>query len=235
MRRMQSAAVRVGREAGLAPSFLDVDYACYRLLRHPKEFDVIVTSNLFGDILSDLGGILLGSRALTYGGNYGVDGSAFYQTNHGAAYDLAGGGRCNPLGQIFSIAGLSRMRRERSTCSWSTWSGLQYRNQGFREEIRDWLRANVPSDPLPPSGPEQAAYMRAWQRRQFHAGWAGISWPREYGGQGRSPSEQLAFIEEISRSGAPAHLHGCGESIVVGHDSAKFVAERECGRQMNGV
>ena len=65
---------------------------------------MIVTSNLFGDILSDLGGILLGSRALTYGGNYGVDGSAFYQTNHGAAYDLAGGGRCNPLGQIFSIA-----------------------------------------------------------------------------------------------------------------------------------
>lgn len=84
---------------------------------------------------------------------------------------------------------------------------MQYRispeDVRFREEIREWLRANVPSDPLPPSGPGQAAYMRAWQRRQFDAGWAGISWPKEYGGRGLSLVQQVIWYEEYARANAP--------------------------------
>ena len=77
-------------------------------MRHPRELDVVVTSNLFGDILVDLGGVLMGARGLTYSGNFTADGSAVYQTNHGAAYDLAGKDRANPIGQIYSLAMLLR-------------------------------------------------------------------------------------------------------------------------------
>ena len=94
----------IAAETGVACNFLDIDYSAYRLLQHPREFDVVVAPNLFGDILSDVGGVLLGSRALTHGGNFGADGSAFYQTNHGAAYDLAGTDRANPVGQLFSLS-----------------------------------------------------------------------------------------------------------------------------------
>lgn len=87
---------------------VDVDYAAYRLIQHPQGFDVVVASNVFGDILADLGGVLLGSRGLTHSGNFSADGAAVYQTNHGAAYDLAGTDRANPVGQILSLAMLLR-------------------------------------------------------------------------------------------------------------------------------
>lgn len=87
---------------------VDVDYAAYRLIQHPQELDVVVASNVFGDILADLGGVLLGSRGLTHSGNFSADGAAVYQTNHGAAYDLAGTDRANPVGQILSLAMLLR-------------------------------------------------------------------------------------------------------------------------------
>jgi 3-isopropylmalate dehydrogenase len=87
---------------------LDVDYAVYRLLRHPDRFDVVVAPNLFGDVLSDAGGALLGSRGLSYGGNFDAGRAAVYQTNHGAAFDLAGSDRANPVGQILSAAMMLR-------------------------------------------------------------------------------------------------------------------------------
>src|SRR4051812_40468818 len=76
-------------------------------------------------------------------------------------------------------------------------------DKAFRQEVRDWLSANVPEEPLPPAGPRQAAFMRAWQRRQFDGGWAGISWPKEYGGRGLSLAQQLIWFEEYARAGAP--------------------------------
>jgi len=104
----RDCGLEIAAEHGVACSFLDIDYAAYRLVQHPREFDVVVAPNLFGDILSDLGGLLLGSRALTHGGNFSADGAAFYQTNHGAAYDLAGLDRANPVGQILSAAMMLR-------------------------------------------------------------------------------------------------------------------------------
>ena len=104
----RDCASEIAATNGIDCSFLDIDYAAYRLIQHPLEFDVIVAPNLFGDILSDLGGLLLGSRALTYGGNFSATGTAFYQTNHGAAYDLAGSDRANPVGQILAAAMMVR-------------------------------------------------------------------------------------------------------------------------------
>jgi len=104
----RECALEIAAENGVTSSFLDIDYSAYRLVQHPNEFDVIVAPNLFGDIVSDLGGLLMGSRALTYGGNFSADGAAFYQTNHGAAYDLADLDRANPVGQILSAAMMLR-------------------------------------------------------------------------------------------------------------------------------
>ena len=94
--------------AGVEWEFLDIDYASYLLIREPGRFDVVAAPNCFGDILSDLGGLLMGSRGLTFGGSFGNHGEAVYQTNHGAAYDLAGTDAANPLGQILSAAMMLR-------------------------------------------------------------------------------------------------------------------------------
>jgi 3-isopropylmalate dehydrogenase len=92
----------------LEVELLDVDYGAYLLLQEPRELDVVVAPNMFGDVLSDLGGVLLGSRGLTYGGNFSTGTAAVYQTNHGAAFDLTGTDRANPAGQILSVAMLLR-------------------------------------------------------------------------------------------------------------------------------
>jgi 3-isopropylmalate dehydrogenase len=79
---------------------LEIDYAGFRLIRHPLEFDVIVASNMFGDIISDLGGILLGARGLCFSGSFGSLGKSVYNTGHGAAYDIAGHNVANPLAHL---------------------------------------------------------------------------------------------------------------------------------------
>ena len=107
-RLWRECAEEIGRAHALAPQVLNVDYAAYRLVQHPSEFDVVVAPNLFGDVLADLGGILLGSRAVTFSGNFASDGPAVYQTNHGAALDLTGTDRANPAGQVLSLAMLLR-------------------------------------------------------------------------------------------------------------------------------
>lgn len=104
----RGCALEVAGAAGVEVSLLDVDYAAYKLVQEPECFDVIVAPNCFGDILSDLGGVLAGSRGLTFGASYSADGAAVYQTNHGAAYHLAGTDTANPVGQIFSISMMLR-------------------------------------------------------------------------------------------------------------------------------
>lgn len=87
---------------------LEVDNAAYQLIANAHEFDVIVSPNMFGDILADCGALLLGSRGMSVSGNFGPAGRAVYQTGHGAARDLAGTDRANPLGQILSLAMMLR-------------------------------------------------------------------------------------------------------------------------------
>lgn len=93
---------------GIAVRYVDIDLAAYQLIQHPRSFDVIVTPNLFGDIMSDVGAVLVGSRGLTFSGNFTPEGHGVYQTNHGAAYDLVGKDVGNPVGQILSLAMLLR-------------------------------------------------------------------------------------------------------------------------------
>jgi 3-isopropylmalate dehydrogenase len=101
-------ATEVADRAGIGCSCVDVDLAAYRLLQEPQAFDVVVAPNLFGDVLSDAGAVLLGSRGLSFGGSFSASGAAVYQTNHGAAMDLAGSDTANPGGQLLSLAMLLR-------------------------------------------------------------------------------------------------------------------------------
>jgi len=77
--------------------------------------------------------------------------------------------------------------------------------QAFRAEVRDWLRANNPREQRPRGGDVagQMAFDRAWQRTQYDGGWAGISWPKEHGGRGLTPVEQLIWSEEYASAGCP--------------------------------
>ena len=104
----REAALDVSKESGVACSILNADYAAYWMIQNPRECDVLVTPNMVGDILADLGAVLLGSRGMSYSGNFGPDGRAVYQTSHGSAHDLAGTDRANPLAQILATAMMLR-------------------------------------------------------------------------------------------------------------------------------
>lgn len=86
------------------PDYMYVDAAAQALVLEPDRFDVIVTENLFGDILSDLGGATVGGIGLCAGANIG-DRHAYFEPIHGSAPALAGQGRANPLAAILA-AGL---------------------------------------------------------------------------------------------------------------------------------
>ena len=76
----------------------------------------------------------------------------------------------------------------------------------FRAELREWLASEVPAHgPPPPHDDWDAirAYDTGWQRKLFEAGYAGMNWPREYGGRGATLGEQLVYFEETARANAP--------------------------------
>lgn len=98
----------VGAETGVSVAFMNADLAAYELVQHPQRFDVIAAPNLLGDILADITGALLGSRGVTFSGNFNAAGHAVYQTNHGCAHDLAGTDTANPAGQMLALAMLLR-------------------------------------------------------------------------------------------------------------------------------
>ena len=73
----------------------------------------------------------------------------------------------------------------------------------FREEARDWLNSNSPDERRPHAGQAMREFDLAWQKRQYEGGWAGVSWPKEYGGLGLSLTRQLIWHEEYARADAP--------------------------------
>ncbi len=85
----------------IEPDYLYVDAAAQALVLEPDRFDVIVTENLFGDILSDLGGATVGGIGVCAGANIG-DRHAYFEPIHGSAPSLAGTGRANPLAAILA-------------------------------------------------------------------------------------------------------------------------------------
>ncbi|MGX1702001.1 acyl-CoA dehydrogenase family protein [Microbacterium sp. NPDC055357] len=73
----------------------------------------------------------------------------------------------------------------------------------FRDRARTWLLENIPEDPRPIEPIAAAEYDRSWQRRQFDGGWAGVTWPTEFGGAGLSLTEQILWVEQCARLDAP--------------------------------
>ena len=81
-----------------------VDTAAMRLISSPASFDVIVTENMFGDILTDEASVLSGSMGMLPSASLGSSGPGLYEPIHGSAPDIAGKGIANPLGAILSVA-----------------------------------------------------------------------------------------------------------------------------------
>ncbi len=95
----------------------------------------------------------------------------------------------------------------------------------FRDEVRSWLEENHPGPA--PEGDDVAEFefRRAWQRKMHQAGWAGISWPEEYGGKGATLIEQAIFNEELARQRVPlpANVLGLvmGGPVVIAHGNTE--------------
>ena len=85
-----------------------VDNAAMQLVRRPKAFDVVVTGNMFGDILSDEAAMLTGSIGMLPSASLDVAGKGLYEPSHGSAPDIAGRGIANPLATILSLAMMLR-------------------------------------------------------------------------------------------------------------------------------
>jgi len=85
-----------------------VDNAVMQLIRNPKQFDVIVTGNLFGDILSDAAAMLTGSIGMLPSASLDANGKGMYEPVHGSAPDIAGKDIANPIATILSVAMLLR-------------------------------------------------------------------------------------------------------------------------------
>ncbi len=136
----RSIAEEMARDAGIALGELEIDNAVYQMIADPGQFDVLVSPNMFGDVLADCGSLLLASRGLSYSGNFNDLGHAVYQTGHGAARDIAGKDVANPIGQIFS---LGMMLRE-SFC----WPEA---DAALRSAVRATLRSGIATGDLPMS------------------------------------------------------------------------------------
>jgi 3-isopropylmalate dehydrogenase len=92
----------------VALSHMYVDNAAMQLVRNPRAFDVIVTGNLFGDILSDEASMLAGSIGMLPSASLDENGKGLYEPIHGSAPDIAGEGRANPLATLLSVAMMFR-------------------------------------------------------------------------------------------------------------------------------
>ncbi|WP_086480542.1 3-isopropylmalate dehydrogenase [Oceanospirillum sanctuarii] len=89
-------------------SHMLVDNAAMQLVRAPKQFDVMVTGNMFGDILSDAAAMLTGSIGMLPSASLDQNGKGMYEPCHGSAPDIAGQGKANPLATILSVAMMLR-------------------------------------------------------------------------------------------------------------------------------
>ena len=110
----REVAERVAKDySDVKLSHMYVDNAAMQLVRGPKQFDVVVTGNIFGDILSDIGAQLTGSIGMLPSASLNAHGRGLYEPVHGSAPDIAGKGKANPLATILSVAMLLRYSLKR--------------------------------------------------------------------------------------------------------------------------
>ncbi|GAB1476385.1 3-isopropylmalate dehydrogenase [Bacillota bacterium] len=123
----------VGRLAESFPevelSHMYVDNAAMQLVRNPAQFDVVLTSNLFGDILSDEAGMIVGSIGLLPSASTGKAGFGLYEPIHGSAPDIAGKGTANPIATILSAGMMLRYSFD-----------LTYEADAIDGAVREFLR-----------------------------------------------------------------------------------------------
>ena len=104
-RMWRQIATAIGRDhPDIALDHMLVDTAAMRLVTSPTDFDVVVTENMFGDILTDEASVLAGSMGMLPSASIGEGGAGLYEPIHGSAPDIAGKGIANPLGIILSAA-----------------------------------------------------------------------------------------------------------------------------------
>ncbi|HAT32082.1 MAG TPA: 3-isopropylmalate dehydrogenase, partial [Janthinobacterium sp.] len=107
--------IDVGREyPDVALDHMYVDNAAMQLVRAPKKFDVMVTGNMFGDILSDCAAQLTGSIGMLPSASLDANNKGLYEPSHGSAPDIAGKGIANPLATILSAAMMLRFSLNRA-------------------------------------------------------------------------------------------------------------------------
>ncbi|MGH8595382.1 MAG: 3-isopropylmalate dehydrogenase, partial [Gammaproteobacteria bacterium] len=105
----REVVTEVARDYGdIALTHMYVDNAAMQLVRAPKQFDVIVTTNMFGDILSDLASMLTGSIGMLPSASLNARNQGMYEPIHGSAPDIAGRDIANPLATILSVAMMLR-------------------------------------------------------------------------------------------------------------------------------
>jgi len=95
-------------------SHMYVDNASMQLVKWPKQFDVMVTKNMFGDILSDTAAMLTGSIGMLPSASLDKNGKGMYEPIHGSAPDIAGTNKANPLATILSVAMMLRYSLNRA-------------------------------------------------------------------------------------------------------------------------
>jgi 3-isopropylmalate dehydrogenase len=105
----REVVTRLGKDyPDVALSHMYVDNAAMQLVRAPRQFDVIVTGNMFGDILSDQASMLAGSIGMLPSASLDADKKGLYEPIHGSAPDIAGQDKANPLATILSLAMMFR-------------------------------------------------------------------------------------------------------------------------------
>jgi 3-isopropylmalate dehydrogenase len=102
-------ALHAASYPGVELSHMYVDNAAMQLVRNPRQFDVLLTSNLFGDILSDEAAMLSGSIGMLPSASLGSGGPGLFEPIHGSAPDIAGQDRANPMAMVLSAAMLLRI------------------------------------------------------------------------------------------------------------------------------
>jgi 3-isopropylmalate dehydrogenase len=114
-------------------SHMYVDNAAMQLVRAPKQFDVVLTGNLFGDILSDTAAMLTGSIGMLPSASLNAESRGLYEPVHGSAPDIAGAGKANPLATILSAAMLLRYSLEEGPAADAIEAAVEHvLNEGLR-------------------------------------------------------------------------------------------------------
>ena len=133
-----------------------VDNAAMQLVRSPKQFDVIVTGNMFGDILSDEAAMLTGSIGMLPSASLDASGKGLYEPIHGSAPDIAGKDVANPLATILSAAMMLRFSLDQAEVA-----------DRIEAAVQDVLAAGLRTADIWSEGTQQGRHRARWATRSL--------------------------------------------------------------------